>query len=307
LKKVIAVVVSYQPNFDQLLRLLNVISKHTEKVVVVDNNSATNVCHWLTHAASLSNVHCLSLSENFGVAKAQNTGIAWAQEQGANYVLLFDQDSEPAPDMVSQLLSAMNKKQNEGYNTAAVGAKYSDIKGQHISPFVKLKGFRLHRIKCNDNEIVAVDHLISSGCLISMDALAKIGAMEDQLFIDYVDTEWCLRAIHKGYCIFGVGSAHMQHSLGDGFINLFGRTVPIHSPLRYYYLIRNGIWLLRQPWISNSWRVMDIKRLFLIYIAYSLFNEPRFKNWKMMTLGIWHGLKGKIGKLSCDCYHDNLS
>ncbi|MDO9104114.1 MAG: glycosyltransferase family 2 protein [Methylovulum sp.] len=298
--KVIAVVVTYQPNVEQLLRLLNVISMQTEEVLVVDNNSTTNVGHWLTHTVGLSNVYCLSLSDNVGVAKAQNKGIAWAREQGAEYVLLLDQDSEPAFDMVGELLAAMKQKQNEGYNTAAVGANYADIKGQQVPPFVKLTGFRLHRIKCNANEIVAVDHLIASGCLISMAALAKIGVMEEQLFIDYVDTEWCLRAIHSGYCIFGVGSAQMRHSLGDSFVHLFGRTIPVHSPLRYYYLVRNGLWLLRQPWISNSWRLMDIKRLFLIYMAYSLFIDPRYKNWKMMTLGIWHGLRGKTGKLTID-------
>jgi rhamnosyltransferase len=42
---------------------------------------------------------------------------------------------------------------------------------------------------------------------------------------------------------------------------------------------------------------MDIHRLLLIYIIYSLFVTPRFKNWKMMTLGLWHGLIGKMGKL----------
>lgn len=297
MKKVIAVIVSYQPDFDQLSRLLNAINKQTAKIVVVDNHSTENVCHWLTTIESLENVYCLPLSDNSGVAKAQNTGIAWAREEGADYVLLLDQDSEPASDMVSKLLAAMNQKQHEGYNTAAVGAKYSDIKGQHVSPFVKLKGFKLHRITCNDDEIVAVDHLISSGCLIAMEALTQIGVMEEGLFIDYVDTEWCLRAIHKGYCIFGVGSAHMQHSLGDSFVSLFGRTIPVHSSLRYYYLIRNGIWVLRQPWVSNCWRVMDIKRLCLIYIVYSLFTGPRLDNWNMMTLGVRHGLKGKMGKL----------
>ena len=109
-----------------------------------------------------------------------------------------------------------------------------------------------------------VDHLSSSGCLIAMDALAEVGGMEDRLFIDYVDTEWCLRAIYKGYSLFGVGSACMQHDLGDAFVNLFSRTVPVHSSLRYYYLIRNGLWLLRQPWVSSAWKIMDTRRFTLI-------------------------------------------
>ena len=193
--------------------------------------------------------------------------------------------------MVNELMLVIKSKDR----IAAVGSNYSDVKGLCASPFVKCEGVSLKRISCNTGDVVEVDHLISSGCLVSMDALKEIGYMEEKLFIDYVDTEWCLRAIHKGYSLLGVGSAHMQHDLGDEFVHLFGRTLPVHSPLRHYYLIRNGIWLLRQSWVSNRWRIMDTRRLFLIYIVYSFFVGKKFQNWKMMSLGIWHGLTGKMG------------
>ncbi|MFX8766500.1 glycosyltransferase family 2 protein, partial [Acinetobacter baumannii] len=41
--------------------------------------------------------------------------------------------------------------------------------------------------------------LISSGSLISVEALKAVGLMRDYYFIDYVDTEWCLRAEYLGY------------------------------------------------------------------------------------------------------------
>ena len=123
-----------------------------------------------------------------------------------------------------------------------------------------------------------------------------IGNMETKLFIDYVDTEWCLRAIDKGYSLIGVGAAKMQHSLGDGFAEVFGRTISIHAPLRNYYIVRNGTWLLFQPWIPSDWKVMDFIRLIKVYLVFSLFAGERIKNCKMMTKGIWHAISGQMGK-----------
>lgn len=293
---IVAVIVSYNPEPLKINQLISVLMPQVNAAIIVDNASKVDISNWDVFQNN-QKLHCLKLTENFGIAKAQNIGITWAQAQGCSYVLLLDQDSLPSVDMVAELLWAIKQKIAEGYSAAAVGANYSDIKGQPISPFVKLMGYRLCRIPCDNDEIVAVDHLIASGSLISMAAITKIGFMEEGLFIDYVDTEWCLRAIHNGYSLFGVGAAGMQHNLGDKFILLFGKTIPVHSSFRYYYLIRNGIWLLRQPWISNNWQLMDMRRLVLIYIAYSLFISPRYKNWKMMTLGLWHGFKGKMGKL----------
>ena len=36
--------------------------------------------------------------------------------------------------------------------------------------------------------------LISSGCLIPLSAIDTIGEMDEELFIDHVDTDWFLRA-----------------------------------------------------------------------------------------------------------------
>jgi rhamnosyltransferase len=199
--------------------------------------------------------------------------------------------------MVEKLLYVIKNQEKEGFKIAAVGPNYTDIKGEwDQSPFVKLKGRRLGRVDCGNNLAVSVDHLISSGCLIPMESLQEIGLMEAQLFIDYVDIEWCLRAKHKGYHLFGACSAQMQHDLGNNIANLFGRKIPVHSALRYYYLIRNGVWLLRQPWVSKTWRIVDARRIFIVYIIFSFVLGTKFKNWKMATIGLWHGLIGKMGK-----------
>jgi len=42
---------------------------------------------------------------------------------------------------------------------------------------------------------------------------------------------------------------------------------------------------------------VDGSRLCLKYVFYALFAKPRLSHWRMMTLGVWHGLMGKRGRL----------
>jgi len=294
MRSIVAIIVTYHPEESEIIQLLRAIESQVSHVVIVDNGSPESVGQVIRQHIP-GNGLFISKGYNSGTAGAINTGILEAEKLTASHIVLFDQDACPEPDMVQKLISAMNKKKVE-CKVAAVGPKYSDVKGEHASPFVKLRGLKLCRVDCNEDEVVAVDHLISSGCLISMEALGEVGGMEESLFIDYVDTEWCLRAIYQGYSLFGVCSAHMQHDLGDDFVSLFGRTITVRSSLRYYYLIRNGLWLLRQPWVPSAWRVMDACRLVLIYIVYSVFVGTKLMNWKMMTTGIWDGMTGKMGR-----------
>ena len=93
-----------------------------------------------------------------------------------------------------------------------------------------------------------VDFVISSGYLISLDAIDTLGLMNEELFIDYVDVECALRAKQKGLrCIvlWCLRSADAPLSREPPAV-LMGRQFTFHSPLRHHYLFRNAIWLNRQ-------------------------------------------------------------
>lgn len=296
---VVAVIVSYRPQLEDLGELLDALVPQVDSVVVVDNGSEDHFGDWLEkyHAHS---IHGIFLGSNTGVAAAQNVGIDWARRQGTDYVVLFDQDSLPAPDMVRCLVEAVQVKQAAGCKVAAVGPRYLDERQDNPPPFIRVQGLKLLRQVCaKSNSIVDVDYLISSGCLIPMSTLDAVGVMREWLFIDYVDIEWGLRARHHGFQSYGVCSAHMQHSLGDYPIEFFGKNIPLHSPLRHYYHFRNAVFLYKEPWVPLNWKLVDGWRLCLKYVFYSLFAKPRMAHLRMMTLGVWHGLVRKIGKFKC--------
>jgi len=292
-QKVIAIVVTYQPGLDLLDKLLNALFKQVDSVVIVDNGSTIDVSLCFKQYSSRQ-VAVIQLGKNMGVAFAQNRGIEYARGQEAQFVLLMDQDSIPEPEMVKILLSAAILKV-----AGSVGPRYLDTRQDNPPPFIRVRGLRLERCSCPTlDSIVSVDYLIASGCLIPMAVLNQVGGMREELFIDYVDIEWGLRARHFGYQSYGVCGARMTHCLGNEPIEYLSKKVPLHSPLRHYYHFRNAVLLYKERWVPGNWKLVDGWRLCLKYVFYSLFAKPRLAHWRMMTLGIWHGLRGKAGQYS---------
>jgi rhamnosyltransferase len=302
---VIAVVVSYQPKIESLKRLLDSLRPQVAITVVVDNGSDDDVAGLIARRAH-EDVRYIGLGANLGLAAGQNVGIRFARESGATYVILFDQDSEPAPDMVAQLVSACLRMGALGHKVGAMGPRYVDPRQDNPPPFIQIRGFRLHRQECrNAGDVVHVDYLVSSGCLIPMTTVDAVGMMRDDLFIDYVDIEWGLRARSMGFQCFGVCDAIMEHQLGEAPVRFMGKMLPIHTPLRHYYHFRNAVWMYRQNWPPLQWKVRDAYRLPLKFVFYSLMARPRLQHIRMMALGVLHGLCGRMGPARKEAYRDS--
>lgn len=289
---IVSVIVTFHPDLLVLAQLIDALKSQRTNVVIVDNGSTVNLGEW-NSAQPESADHVILLGANFGIARAHNVGIEWAQQQAAKYVLLMDQDSIPAPGMVAALLEQAERVAVP----AAVGPRYIDSRQNNPPPFMQIQGLRLVRHQCSaEVKALPVDYLISSGSLIPLSTLAVVGLMREDLFIDYVDIEWGLRAGHYGYQSYGVCAAKMEHSLGENPVKFFKRSIPLHSPLRHYYHFRNAVLLYRSPWLPLNWKIVDGSRLILRYGFYTLFARPRLTHWKMMTLGLLHGLINRSGK-----------
>lgn len=295
---VIAVIVTYEPDFAALNVLLGALRSQVRKAIVVDNGSCTDLRSRIdpVHFAG-AGCELICLPCNQGVAIAQNVGIDCARRQSASFVILFDQDSAPAPDMVAKLLGVAEERSAAGIKLAAVGPRYTDARQDNPPPFIRIRGLSVERQTCNAGDgVVEVDYLIASGCLIPIATLDEVGGMREDFFIDYVDIEWGLRAKKAGFQSFGACGATMQHDLGEAPIEFRGRKIPLHSPLRHYYHFRNAVRLYCESGLPLNWKIADGWRLLLKYGFYTLYARPRHKHWWMMSLGILHGLVGRTGK-----------
>lgn len=289
---IVAVVVTYHPDLPRLAQQLAALRPQVQRIVLVDNGSTQDMAAWVQQAMGSGTVpSVLSLAENRGIAAAQNHGIAWARTQGASHVLLMDHDSLPAPDMVSHLWCALQQHADAG----AVGPWYADPRrAQASTPFVRIDGLAMRRLNCSDADaVLSVDHLIASGCLIPMAVLDQVGPLREDFFIDFVDVEWCLRARHAGYALYGVCAARLEHSLGDAPVRLWGREYLSHAPWRHYYHVRNAMLLYREPGVPLNWKLVSAWRLVLKMGFQVLVPASRWQHLRQIAQGFWHGLRGR--------------
>ena len=222
---IVAIVVTYFPDLVVLKKQLDILRHQVAEVMIIDNGSAYESSVWNT-IKSIEHVDVCFFFNNKGIASAQNYGINKAKETGVEFILLMDQDSLPAVDMVERLLLTFYEKEN----VAAVCPWFVDDRHNNTSPFASVRGLRLHRHNClSGSREVSIDYLVSSGSLIPMSVFTDVGLMREEFFIDYVDTEWGLRAKTAGLDLYGVFSAQMQHHLGVQPLLFLGKKIHKNS------------------------------------------------------------------------------
>ncbi|HQS29787.1 MAG: hypothetical protein B7Y07_10010 [Halothiobacillus sp. 24-54-40] len=297
---IFAIIVTYNPSLESLRCNLSRIAHQVDSVAIFDNNSDNRF-----DIAQLSNDYlncsCEVFNDNRGLGFAINSGINNARALGAKYILLADQDSSFRPNSVLLLASRFSRSPKDGLKIAAVGPRFIDAHKGGISEHVKFELTRIGRVSCNENQpFVATDFLITSGSLIPMTVLDEVGPMDESLFIDHIDTEWCLRAKSKGYELLGDCEALMEHDLGEYRKRIWflrWREVPVHKPFRYYYIFRNSVLLYRRAYIPWAWKRIDMIRLVQIVGFTVIFGPQRFQKIRMMLQGVFDGLRGKSGRL----------
>jgi rhamnosyltransferase len=292
--KICAGIITYNPKVESLKELLKILENEADGIVVVDNGSANGDVIFDLLRQSFSDIYFIRNSENRGIATGMNQAAFYAEKQRFDFIWTFDQDSRPEVGLRHKLESAFYAL-SQGRRVAAVGPCHKDLRTGEREPFVKFRLPRNRHLLDNCKEdFIECDFLISSGCLIPLKVLRDIGFMEDALFIDNVDLEWCFRARYNDYCLFGIKNALMCHCIGDRQIHLpvFGERIRFHEPSRTYYMTRNRILLYRRRYIPWAWKVHDVNRFVFKIMASLLLSSKRKEHLFNFRRGVYDALKG---------------
>ncbi|QRR12676.1 glycosyltransferase [Burkholderia sp. MS389] len=291
-QKIGIVVVFYRPNAD-CVRNANRLAGFGHCVVVDNTESSANAGGVRLDPA----IEYITNGRNLGIATALNQGVERLLEHGCRWALLFDQDSEPTPELLTGLPKRIDAAVRRNPRVALVGPAYADARLGGVAPFIQFRHFSLKRIRPTSNEPVSVDFLITSGSCINLSLWREIGPMDDSLFIDFVDLEWCVRARARGCLILGIPDITLMHELGGEPVRVLGRLYPSHSALRHYYLFRNAVLLIKRDYVPLSWKSTELIKFPFRLAIYGVFMTPRMEHLRLSLLGLWHGLKGRSGRL----------
>lgn len=275
------VVILYNPAEDVIGNITSYLP-FLRELLIIDNSehaSKLDFSGWGDHVTVVQD------GANKGIAARLNQAARYAIEREAQWLLTMDQDSFFAEDALKQYMECLGAVSNKD-RVAMFGVEFESV------PDGK------------DCLMLETDKLITSGSIVNLGVFKKVGNFDENLFIDEVDFEYCVRAARRGFKTIQFKNIYLNHSLGTASehrsLKSFRKTVrSLHSPLRLYYMLRNYLYVRKiyQPVCAESLRFK--KRALLNRIKNNLlYRNNRMKTFRYLLTAYIHYKAGKMGKLS---------
>ena len=277
--KIIASIVTFNPDIARLKANVEAIVPQINEIVIIDNGSK-NISDIQSLICNYKSIDLIINENNKGIAKALNQAAEYALRKGYKWIITLDQDSVAPENLVSTYSKFTDCNDIGIVCCKIVDRNFGELKEQKL----KTKGYE------------EVPMCITSASMMNLNAWKQVGGFDEKMFIDSVDFDICLSMREHGYKIIRTYDASLLHEVGHSEIRkLLGKEYQIyhHSPLRYYYMVRNGIYLGKKHHFTER----AIYRAFRLFFLVILFEDNKFYKAKMMSLGFYHAIIHRYGKL----------
>ena len=236
--KVAALVILYNPD-RKIWGNIASYNGHIDKLYIFDNSpdSHESLCREFMNKNKC--VYIYNDGENCGLGKPINVvaNIAWSE--GVEWLLTFDQDSKAEIDMVENMLAYVS------------GEEYDPQIGV-LSPIIDSPTDANSDIAYlpKNPHVMYLRTAIQSGSLLNLRIMNEVGGYKENLFIDYVDFEYCLRVRSMGYKVARLTSAKLLHQEEDKYevreIDNCKLYLGKYKPERFYYQCRNILYCMEK-------------------------------------------------------------
>jgi len=225
------------------------LDHHDLYTIVVDNNSQKNhldnTRNWVNSQSfgqTQDKFTLIESKENLGYAGGNNLGIKYALEQGAEYVLILNNDTVISPDLLDKLVAVAESDPNIGAVSPAI--KESTGETVYYGKVSWLKSELKHSTtKPTQKYLNNKEYLIGAAILIKRSALEKVEGFSEAYFLYFEDADLSQRLQRAGLRLKVVPEAIIEHQVGAS-------TSQLGSPLVMRYHMRNALIFnsLNAPW-----------------------------------------------------------
>ena len=235
---VFIILVNYNGEADTIecVHSLNGIVYENYRIVLVDNGSTVPISE-VGKSFFEKNCHVIYHDRNSGFAGGNNIGIQYAIQEGAEFVLLLNNDTIVEPDFLNVLLEQYEKNKEVG----ALGGRINYYHDRDIiwyggGFFGTEDGWGHHERHgeiCNARTGIVRDVTFLTGCLmlIPIQTIKRIGLLDESFFLYLEDTDYCCRISQAGMKMLYCEDARIYHKV-------YGSTSKIND-IRHYYFFRN--------------------------------------------------------------------
>ena len=202
---------------DDTLACLVSLAKSTYrnfKVIVLDNQSTDGSVDRIR--VTFPDVRIIGLTENLGYAGNNNVGVELAIKQGADWVLVLNEDTVLDLDCLTRLVE-------KGESDPAIGIvgpmvyHYNEpdviqSAGGMLGNYWESKHLGQNEVDCGQfHSSHRVDWISGCAILVRRNVIEQVGMLDKDYFIYWEETEWCIRATRGGWQIFQVPEAKIWH------------------------------------------------------------------------------------------------
>ena len=280
--KIAAVVILYNPS-GEVVKNIQSYASAIDKLFVVDN-SAKPVRLIQDSFIGKPNLVYLHDGENRGIALRLNQVIQLAKDE-YDWLLTMDQDSCFSSLTFFHYINCVGKFEQKE-KVSMFGINHSE------------------KITIGDScNCVFVKHLITSGSILNLKTESEIGGFDENLFIDEVDFEYCLRSVLKGFQVFQFTNIFLEHNLGETVHRRSFKTTKLssrvlHSPQRLYYMTRNFLYVEAKYKSAFPSEIKERKKNLMNRIKNNLlYQKQRLTVLKYVMKGFGDYRKKRMGKL----------
>ena len=224
---------------------------------------------------------------NLGIASAQNKGVAACLDKHSDitHFVFLDQDTRVDIDYPEHIALEMDKAQEQIGNVGIIGP--SVINSTTEKPYES----HIHKDKSLTKTFYEKLFVISSGCCITHHVWNRVGSFEDNMFIDFVDSEWCWRAKREGFHCISSNNVTISHKVGQHLFKIGPYQDIISKSFRYFYQYRNYIWLCKRDYVPLKWKVTTGIKYLLRFMYVPFTSDNGNLAIRNMVKGIIEGLR----------------
>lgn len=275
MENIVAGIVLYNPNLNRLEQNIRAVVSQVKRVILFDNGSK-NIKE-INRLLCLNDWNCVLLkkNKNMGIAYALNQIASWSIRNGYEWVLTLDQDTVVNLGLVKEYCKYLRLPQV----------------GQLCCNFIDRNTNKKEYDNFKSNSYVEIDKCITSGSLMNLSALKRIGGFDEKLFIDYVDFDVCFALRKNGFKNYIINFIGMSHEIGDRKEYKIGTKIfdiMNHTAFRHFFISRNEIIVFKRypdEELPNMY-FMQIKTIIKILF----FEKNKFKKIFAIVRGFSQGM-----------------
>ncbi len=192
-----------------------------QQILVVDNGSADNSLQQFD--AAIPAVPILPLTQNVGFAGGNNRGIEWALADGADWILLLNNDTEVAPTFFAKIAQSLSDSQAKLISPLIFyHPDYADGQDDVIwsagdveigRTLLTRPQYKNEHLSANLPAVLTVDFLTACALFVHRSVFAEIGQLDETFFMYGEDVDFCQRARLAGFELACATTAQVWHKV----------------------------------------------------------------------------------------------